>query len=73
MTDVGPNQRLSPARGVMGLSYNPRLAKEYDLAIDDMRIIRLAGRSMTARGELKTERDAVDILNASRRAPATSR
>jgi hypothetical protein len=48
---------------IMGFSFNPRLASEYDLAVDDMKVIRLVGRRLVARGELQSPEDAVQIFN----------
>jgi hypothetical protein len=47
---------------IMGLSFNPRLAREYELGVDDAKVIRLVGRRMAARGELKTAEDAFPIF-----------
>jgi hypothetical protein len=48
---------------IMGFSFNPRLASEYDLAVNDMKVVQLVGRRMVARGELKSADDAVEIFN----------
>jgi hypothetical protein len=48
---------------IMGLSFNPRLAAEYDLAVNDMKVVMLIGRRLVARGELKAPEDAVQIFN----------
>jgi hypothetical protein len=48
---------------IMGFSFNPRLAKEYDLAVNDQKVVQLVGRRMVARGELKSVDEAVWIFN----------
>jgi hypothetical protein len=48
---------------IMGFSFNPRLAAEYHLGVDDMKVIQLVGRRMVARGELKSPDEAVLIFN----------
>jgi hypothetical protein len=48
---------------IMGFSFNPRLASEYDLAVNDMKVVQLVGRRMVARGELTSADDAVEMFN----------
>jgi len=48
---------------IMGFSFNPRLARQYDLAVNDQKVVRLVGRRMVARGALKSVDDAVWIFN----------
>jgi len=58
----GRDSHLYTHNLIMGLSYNPRLAKEYDLAVDDNKVIRFVGRRLVARGDLKAVDDIFPIF-----------
>jgi hypothetical protein len=58
----GRDSHLYTHNLIMGLSYDPRLAAAYDLAVDDNKVIRFVGRRMVARGELKVVDDAFPVF-----------